>query len=75
LGTGVFGDQSAVIIQGGRSYFDFPHLTEFYGGAGISAITYEITPVPEPAAYGLAGMLLIGAFLAVKKFPGRTKAA
>lgn len=75
LGTSLFGDIPSVFIQGGRSYFDFPHLTDFYGGAQIASVNFEITPVPEPAEYSLAAVLLLGAILARRKFSPRLSRA
>jgi len=67
LGSTQFGQGSSVFIQGGRSYFDFPHLADFYGGAGIRSISFRIQPVPEPAYYALTATLLLAAVAIARK--------
>lgn len=67
LGFTQFGQGSSVFIQGGRSYFDFPHLADFYGGAGINSISFRIQPVPEPAHYALAATILLSVVAIARK--------
>lgn len=75
LGFNQFGQGSSVFIQGGRSYFDFPHLAEFYGGAGISSVSFQIQPVPESEHYAIAGALLLGLAMIAKPVSKRTASA
>jgi hypothetical protein len=58
-------------IYSGRSFLDYPHFAEAYGGGIVTGLSFEITPVPEPATYAVAAALVLCVVSGARMLRGR----
>lgn len=64
-------DENAFRLEAGRSFFDYPDLLSGYGAGGFASATITVsetplTPVPEPATFSLAALIVFAGAVALR---------